>query len=127
MKINEILSESTQTNEAGPMGMFQKMGQKILSKVPGKVGAQAQGKLSTGNHANRLFKQYQAWLGAAGETSTPGALKSWMTTNRLPVKAVEPIFAHLAPNAPLTGIMLNQVFTALVQAMSKAVGKISKG
>jgi hypothetical protein len=127
MKINEILSESSQTNEAAPMGFLQRMGQKILSKVPGQVGAQAQGKLSTGTHANRLFKQYQTWLGAAGETSTPAALKSWMTTNRLPVKAVEPIFAHLGPDAPLTGIMLNQVFTALVQAMSKSVGKINKG
>jgi len=53
-------------NEA-PMGMLNKFGQKILSKIPGSIGHQAKGKLDTGRVANLWKDQYMKYLGQIGQ------------------------------------------------------------
>ena len=53
-------------NEA-PMGMLNRLGQKVLSKIPGSIGAKAQGKLDTGKVANQWEKEYMTYLGRVGQ------------------------------------------------------------
>ena len=48
-------------NEA-PMGILNKLGQKVLSKVPGNIGAKAQGKLDAGRLANKWKQEYMKFL-----------------------------------------------------------------
>jgi hypothetical protein len=64
-------------NEA-PMGFLNKIGQKVLSKVPGRVGAKAQGKLDTGSVANDWRNQYMTFLGKTGEQPTTQNLKVFL-------------------------------------------------
>lgn len=65
MKVYDVISESKEVNEA-PMGMFKKLGNKIASKIPGDIGASAQGKLNVGGEANRLKKDLARYMGGAG-------------------------------------------------------------
>lgn len=55
-------------NEA-PMGIINRLGQKVLSKVPGSIGARAQGKLDTGNVANQWRKEFVTYLGRVGQAN----------------------------------------------------------
>lgn len=59
MKFNDI-------SEA-PMGMLNQLGQKVLSKIPGSIGARAQGKLDTGKVANQWEKEFVTYLGRIGQ------------------------------------------------------------
>ncbi len=50
-----------------PMGLLKQIGNKVLSKVPGSIGARAQGKYDTGKVANQWEKEYITYLGRIGQ------------------------------------------------------------
>ena len=52
-----------------PMGMLNRLGQTVLSKIPGNIGAKAQGKLDTGRVANAWEKEFLTYLGRVGQSS----------------------------------------------------------
>lgn len=52
-----------------PMGMLNQLGQKVLSKIPGNIGARAQGKLDTGKVANQWEKEFITYLGRVGQAN----------------------------------------------------------
>ena len=65
MKVYDVISESTEVNEA-PVGMFQKLGSKLQSKLPGEWGAAGKSKLNVGNEANRLKKDLVTFMSGSG-------------------------------------------------------------
>ena len=66
-------------NEA-PMGVLNRMAQKVVSKVPGSIGAKAQGKLDTGKVANQWKKDYMTYLGRTGQKPDTENLKAYLKT-----------------------------------------------
>ena len=66
-------------NEA-PMGILNRMAQKVVSKVPGSIGAKAQGKLDTGKVANQWKKDYMTYLGRTGQKPDTENLKAYLKT-----------------------------------------------
>lgn len=66
-------------NEA-PMGVLNRMAQKVVSKVPGSIGAKAQGKLDTGTVANKWKKDYMTYLGRIGQKADTENLKGFLKT-----------------------------------------------
>lgn len=68
-------------NEA-PMGIMNKLGQKVLSKVPGSLGATAKGKLTTGTVANKWKNQYMQWLGASGQQPTAKTIMAFFKNQK---------------------------------------------
>lgn len=66
-------------NEA-PMGVLNRMAQKVVSKVPGNIGATAQGKLDTGRVANQWKKDYMTYLGRTGQKADTENLKAFLKT-----------------------------------------------
>ena len=64
-------------NEA-PMGVLNRMAQKVVSKVPGSIGAKAQGKLDTGTVANKWKKDYMTYLGRIGQKADTENLKAFL-------------------------------------------------
>lgn len=71
MKIDEVIVEA-------PMGILQRAGQKIMSKVPGSMGAKAQGKLDTGRVANEWKKQYMNYLGRTNQQPSTESLTAFL-------------------------------------------------
>lgn len=71
MKINDVIVEA-------PMGILQRAGQKIMSKVPGSTGAKAQGKLDTGRVANEWKKQYMQYLGRSNQQPSTETLSAFL-------------------------------------------------
>jgi hypothetical protein len=70
MRINEI-------NEA-PMGLLARAGNKIVSKIPGNMGATAQGKLDTGKVANKWRRDYATYLGRTGQKPSTETLTAFL-------------------------------------------------
>lgn len=69
-------------NEA-PMGILNRLGQKVLSKVPfGGVGAKAQGKLDAGTLANKWKKEYMQFLGQIGQKASTENLSSFLRSKK---------------------------------------------
>lgn len=71
MKINAVIVEA-------PMGIVGKTGQKILSKIPGTVGAKAQGRLDTGKVANDWKQQYSRYLGRINQKPSTENLSAFL-------------------------------------------------
>jgi hypothetical protein len=68
-------------NEA-PMGILNKLGQKIISKVPGSIGHTAQGKLNVGTVANTWKKEYMTYLGSIGQKPSTENLTAFLQTRK---------------------------------------------
>lgn len=71
MKINDVIVEA-------PMGILQRTGQKIMSKVPGSTGIKAQGRLDTGRVANDWKRQYMQFLGRTGQKASTENLTAFL-------------------------------------------------
>lgn len=78
-------------NEA-PMGFMKGIGQKVLSKVPGSVGAKAQGRLDVGKVANDWKKQYMTFLGRTGQEANTQNLKVFLKQIGLSDKLIQQNF-----------------------------------
>ncbi len=116
MQIKELIIESETVNEAQPMSFLSKVGNKVLSKVGGNMGAVAKGKLASGGNANQLMGQYQQWLGTIGEKPSKENLIQWLTDQGLPVDAAQQV-VNTAP-APT---MMQKVGGAVKGAAQGAV------
>lgn len=68
-------------NEA-PMGILNRLGQKVLSKVPGGIGNKAQGKLDAGMLANKWKKEYMQWLGQIGQQPSTENLGDFLQSKK---------------------------------------------
>lgn len=70
MRIHEL-------NEA-PVGFLNRMKQKVVSKVPGDIGAKAQGSLDTAKVANKWKTDYMRYLGRIGQKADTENLKAFL-------------------------------------------------
>jgi hypothetical protein len=92
MKISDILVESSQVQEA-PMGVLSKLGNKALSKLGSGT---AQGKLETGEHANRLKKEFQTYLGRTGGTAEVKTVLAFLKSKGIPTQGAETALKNTA-------------------------------
>lgn len=115
MQIKELISESGNISEAQPMGMLNKFGNKILSKVGGNVGSVATGKLNSGNRANQLMDKYQQWLGQTGEQASKENLLKWLAGQGLPTQNAEKVLS-----APVQPSLMQKVGGAVKGAVAGA-------
>jgi hypothetical protein len=95
MRVLEILQEGQTTNEA-PVGMIRQGLRKMGSAAAGAVGAKGlsanlSGKVASGDKANRLFVDYNRYLGQIDKSfgdATAGDLKDFLVGRKLGDKHV---------------------------------------
>ena len=82
MKIYEFLDKH-EVDEA-PQGIISRGLNKLGAKfLPGKWGAQAQGKLNVGAVANKLYKDYYTYLGSSGQQPSMDSLSRFLQTQKI--------------------------------------------
>lgn len=64
MRINDIITERDDIKEA-PVGMLARAGNAIASKIPGSIGARAQGRRDVSKIANHMWSEFQRYIGQA--------------------------------------------------------------
>ena len=101
-------------NEA-PMSLLKTMGQKVLSKVPGSIGAKAQGSLDAGRVANDWKKQYMTFLGQTGESPTTDNLKVFLKKLGLSDKLIQ----RNIPQASVAESKIMEEYALLELALTK--------
>ena len=89
MRINEIISEDMDVNEARPMGILNRIGQTALSMTPTNIGKKAKGTIETGKKANELMNQYMQWLGKNHYEENKESLLNFLKQIGLPNDAVQ--------------------------------------
>lgn len=95
MKIYDILIENDDIDEA-PMGFSSKIGNKILSKIPG-AGSSAKARLAVGNDANTMKKDLVAWMSGSGikkGTLLIDDFKDFLGQKGLPTDQVDAMLAR---------------------------------
>lgn len=113
-------------NEA-PMGMLNKLGQKILSKVPGSIGSAAQGKLDTGRVANEWKKEYMQFLGRIGQKNpSTETLLGFLKSKKIePEDAQTFVKEHMTVyERVLTGKEVDQMILKAAQFAASGTGKV---
>lgn len=119
MKIYQIISENSDTNEA-PMGGLKKLGNKIASKIPGMRGA-ANARLDVGNDANDMKSDLSSWMAGSGIGRGKLSLedfKNFLTQKGLPTKQVDDLFSQMRQNPDGTariGAMKNSEVDKILQ------------
>jgi hypothetical protein len=78
MRLYDIVTESDAQLDEKPMGMVQKGIASLGAKLPGSLGAKAQGKLDTGMVANQLYKEFATFLGRTGQQATDVSLRAFL-------------------------------------------------
>ena len=82
MKINDFLVEN-KVDEA-PQGMISRGLNKLGAKfLPGKWGAQAQGRLNAGAVANKLYKDYYTYLGGSNQQPSIQSLSRFLQSQKI--------------------------------------------
>ena len=124
MKVYDVISESKEVNEA-PMGMMQKLGSKLQSKLPGNWGAAGKSKLNVGGEANRLKKDLVTYMSGAGIKSgqlTPDEFVQFLDQvglegmKTMSTLSQERDAAGVEPDAPLTRAEVDQYLLKATQA-----------
>lgn len=137
MKIDDLIIEA-------PMGIGQRVLQKAISKVPGGIGAKAQGKLDTGSVANSWRKKYMTYLGRTGGTPSTETISAFLKTlgleddiiqntvkesvileRELTRSEVDQIFLNVARNAAAGGNLPS--VSSQPGLISKAASALKKG
>jgi hypothetical protein len=96
MKVFDILKEEKSLNEA-PMGALGSIGNKIASKF----GSQkAVGRLETGNLANQLKKEFDAYLGKTGLEADQETILNFLKQKGYPTKKASAIGTPASSTAP---------------------------
>jgi ribosomal protein L12E/L44/L45/RPP1/RPP2 len=117
MRIDDI-------NEA-PMGMLNRMTQKVVSKVPGNMGLQAQGKLETGKVANQWKRDYMKYLGRVGQKPDTENLKAFLKSLGMADQdAVSIVGESALIERALTG---KEIDNAILKAAQKGAGQVGLG
>ena len=89
MRILDIITESKNLNEA-PMNMLKTVGNKIASKFG---NTRAAGRLSTGNIANQLHKDFNYYLGKSGKEADAETVIAFLKSRGYPTSQAEKIAA----------------------------------
>ena len=99
MKIYEFLDKH-EVDEA-PQGMVSRGLNKLGAKfLPGKWGAQAQGKLDAGTVANKLYKDYYKYVGSSGQAPSVDSLAKFLQTQKIMGDVVKQVSAKVPPKNP---------------------------
>ena len=85
MKINDILSQKQQIDEA-PVGMLKRAGLGIASKLG---STSAKGALDTATMANGLRKQFDYYLGQTGQKPNSDAIIAFLSANGFPTDGAQ--------------------------------------
>jgi hypothetical protein len=135
MKVYEVLTESNaQDLTEAPMGMFNKLGQKIVSKVPGQIGARATGALQAGGEANKVRSELSQYMGRAGiarNALTPQQLATFLTQKgygsdlKNIMKAVRD--PSVPKNTPLSNKEIDQAVLKATQGAAGAATTVGRG
>jgi len=122
MKIDEIIVEGQQLDEANPYGLLQRAGSAIMGKL-GSTKAQASG--DVGKRANELYRGFTNWAMRAGVdmSAVPKlTLTKWLSSQHLPTK-LPPTLASL-PSLDLEDPNVSKtLWTALAQGTYSAAGQ----
>lgn len=111
-------------NEA-PMGILNRMAQKVVSKVPGSVGAKAQGRLETGQVANQWKKDYMKYLGRIGQKADTENLKAFLKSLGMTDQDTNAIVGESALiERALTGAEIDKI---ILKAAQKGGGEAMTG
>jgi hypothetical protein len=130
MKITELVMESRKIDEA-PMGMLNKLGNKVMSKFGSDAST---GKLKSGEVANKLYSSFNQYLGQSGQEPTWPVVKNWLQSNKYPTSRAEKIVkaagaASRIPKGPgmlqRTGAKIKQGYDAAKQGVGNAVTNVS--
>lgn len=117
MRIDDI-------NEA-PMGMLNRMAQKVVSKVPGGAGLKAQGKLETGKVANQWKRDYMKYLGRVGQKADTENLKAFFKSLGMSDQdAVSIVGESALIERALTG---GEIDKAILKAAQRGAGQVNVG
>lgn len=103
MTSKKIIKETAQVDEAQPMGIFSRMGNKLATKVGGiapNFAAQATGKLQTGTLANQVMTQYKQFLGQIGEKPSKENVIEFLTSKGYPTTKAQAALAALPEPTP---------------------------
>ena len=134
MKVYDVISESKEVTEA-PMGMIQRLGSKLQSKLPGNLGAAGKSKLNVGGEANRLKKDLVTYMSGAGigrGQLTPDEFVQFLDQvglegmKTMSTLSQERDAAGVEPDAPLTKAEVDQYLLKATQAGFKNQGMKSK-
>lgn len=118
MRINEI-------NEA-PMGLLARAGNKIVSKIPGNMGATAQGKLDTGKVANKWRRDYATYLGRTGQKPSTETLTAFLQS--LGMKDASSLVGEsVIFERPLTSSEVDKIMLKAAQIGAGAASGASSG
>jgi hypothetical protein len=97
MKFIELLEESTnKTISERPVGFIKQGLTKLASKLPGSIGARAQGSAEVGQVANQLYKEFMTYLGRTGQGMTDAALRDFLSKENIDAAIID---KHLPPQA----------------------------
>lgn len=112
-------------NEA-PMGILNRMAQKVVSKVPGSIGAKAQGKLDTGKVANQWKNDYMRYLGQIGQKASTENLSQFLT--KLGMKDAEKFVGEsVLIERPLTSSEIDKLILAAAKLGAANAGGLAGG
>lgn len=107
MRITDVLVETSAKTESRvdekPMGFLSKLGNKALSKLG---SGRAAGRLSTGDLANKIHKEYDTYLGKTGQEPSKESVMAFLQFKGYPTQGAEKILnspeaQNQAPTGPL--------------------------
>ena len=134
MIVYDVISESKEVNEA-PMGMMQRLGSKLQSKLPGEWGAAGKSKLNVGGEANRLKKDLVTFMSGAGIKRgqlTPDDFVNFLDQvglegmKTMSTLSTDRDAAGVEPDAPLTKAEVDQYLLKATQSGFKGQGMKGK-
>lgn len=126
MKINEVLTESAQVDEATPYGGMQRLKTGVKSFFGNKA---AQGQGEVGKRANELHDAFLSWASRTGinMSAVPqNEIKEWLESQGLPFLMPTALASTDPVNLenPQTS---SAVWNAISQASFKAAGSVARG
>jgi len=89
MRINEIILEDTDIDEARPMGMLQHGINALKSMTPTNMGQRARGSIETGKVANQLMAKFHQWMGRTNQPATKTNLLNFLKQSGLSDSAIK--------------------------------------
>lgn len=125
MKITELVMESRKIDEA-PMGMLNKLGNKVMSKFGSDAST---GKLKSGDVANKLYSAFNQYLGQSGQQPTWLVVSNWLQSNKYPIKMAKKVAdgakaAAKIPQGPSLGTRVKDAGRAALAKGQELGGKI---
>jgi len=99
MKVTDLLVESNQQIDEVPAGMIGQGIKKLASKIPGSIGAKAQGSYDTGRVANQLYKEFYTYLGRSNQQASDESLAAFLKSKGIDDELINKHVGSAAPAA----------------------------